>query len=397
MLQGATHSRTILGVTTSPPRVALRDSEDETGLLRCVVPADLDGQQYQLVVVRPDRLSEKQALARRSAMMQGMAQWKGSWDYDETFPLRFDDAPPSAPPSPPPPSTTATAQPRPSPQRRRHSSGQIMIDIDGVEHATLFLNVYDIAPRLNRLVRLVTCGRSRWGLYHSGVAVYGAEYCYGGHPEKSTGVSVSVPRQVTGAKFRTSVLLGHTAQDPYEVRCAVAEIALDQPWEGRRYHPLSHNCNEFSAALAEHLGATEAPVPPWVNSFTSSWIVKNVLPCIERLQSSRLLTRLFCLEPVQPEVPGAPPFECHPEDAMEAWAKDSSRNGGAPRPMSMNAVLLEAAGVHKTRGGNAYRDGRTTAALEAYRKGSPACATCAPPEARSAKANLSSSSGARSA
>ena len=56
-----------------------------------------------------------------------------------------------------------------------------MIDIDGVEHATLFLNVYDIAPRLNRLVRLVTCG-SRWGLYHPGVAVYGAEYCYGGHP-----------------------------------------------------------------------------------------------------------------------------------------------------------------------------------------------------------------------
>ena len=43
--------------------------------------------------------------------------------------------------------------------------------------------------------------------------------------------------------------------------------------------------------------------------------------------------------------------------------------GGVPRPMSMNAVLLEAAGVHKTRGGNAYRDGRTTAALEAYRKG----------------------------
>ena len=56
----------------------------------------------------------------------------------------------------------------------------------------------------------------------------------------------------------------------------------------------------------------------------SKWIVKNVLPCIERLQSSRLLTRLFRLEPVQPEVPGAPPFECHPEDAMEAWAKTTA-------------------------------------------------------------------------
>ena len=70
VLQGATHSRTILGVTTSPPRVVLRDSEDATGLLRCVVPADLDGQQYQLVVVRPDRVTEKQALARRGAMME---------------------------------------------------------------------------------------------------------------------------------------------------------------------------------------------------------------------------------------------------------------------------------------------------------------------------------------
>ena len=95
MLQGATHSRTILGVTTSPPRVVLWF--DETGLLRCVVPADLDGQQYQLVIVRPDRLSEKQALARRGAMMQG---WRsgGRAGNTTTFLLRFDDAPPSAPP-----------------------------------------------------------------------------------------------------------------------------------------------------------------------------------------------------------------------------------------------------------------------------------------------------------
>ena len=64
VLQGATHSRTILGVTTSPPRVVLRDSEDETGLLRCVVPADLDGHQYQLVVVRRRRWRPRRRRAR---------------------------------------------------------------------------------------------------------------------------------------------------------------------------------------------------------------------------------------------------------------------------------------------------------------------------------------------
>lgn len=96
VLQHDSHSRTILGVTVTPPTLVLRDPEDANGTVRCVRPEELDGHQYQLVLVRDGapsgaQLDDEQALARRAPMP--MASWRGrraGWAYhDASWPLEF--------------------------------------------------------------------------------------------------------------------------------------------------------------------------------------------------------------------------------------------------------------------------------------------------------------------
>lgn len=91
LLQDSSHSRTLLGVTMLPPRLILRDPEDPDGTIRCVSPESLDGQQFQLVLVRDrgadlGRLSDAQALGRRRPAPH--AQWMGrsaGWRYHEAW------------------------------------------------------------------------------------------------------------------------------------------------------------------------------------------------------------------------------------------------------------------------------------------------------------------------
>eukprot|EP00966_Prymnesium_polylepis_P191582 4439603-Prymnesium_polylepis.1 len=90
VLQNSEHSRTILGVTTSPRTVVVRDSLDQAGRLRCLALDTLDGRQHQLVAV-PDRgpdggrLTDEQALLRRD--VAPAALWQGlndGWVFGST-------------------------------------------------------------------------------------------------------------------------------------------------------------------------------------------------------------------------------------------------------------------------------------------------------------------------
>ena len=101
LLQHASHSRTILGVTRSPPRLVLRDPEDANGIVRCVPAEELDGQQYQIVLVRDHGprgcwLDDAQALARRA--LKQVASWSGrraGWVYhDAAWPLDLNQIDP---------------------------------------------------------------------------------------------------------------------------------------------------------------------------------------------------------------------------------------------------------------------------------------------------------------
>lgn len=126
------------------------------------------------------------------------------------------------------------------------------------------LNVYDLlhpdnpdaVPTINWY--LYNMGM---GLYHSGVSVYGKEYCYGGHPDSHTGVFAVPPKTAPDARFRQTITIGRTALSPHQV----AELvdAMAHVWKGNLYNLLTRNCNHFASDLCERL--TGAPAPDWVN------------------------------------------------------------------------------------------------------------------------------------
>jgi len=91
-LQHEGHSRSLVGVLRCPPRLLIRDSQDALHRIRCVPPAALDGEQYQIVGVLASALSDAQALGRRGEDPMAAAVFdKGCWEHAVGLcPFRFD-------------------------------------------------------------------------------------------------------------------------------------------------------------------------------------------------------------------------------------------------------------------------------------------------------------------
>lgn len=102
------------------------------------------------------------------------------------------------------------------------------------------LNVYDLlhrdnpdfVPNINWYLYSIGMG-----LYHSGVCVYGTEYCYGGHPENHSGVFQVRPRRAPEARFRQTVLIGRTLLTRQQVREVIQ--AMSEVWIGNTYNLLT--------------------------------------------------------------------------------------------------------------------------------------------------------------
>lgn len=138
------------------------------------------------------------------------------------------------------------------------------------------INVYDVVSNSYN-------NRSPWGIYHTGVEVFGREYSYGGLPEEReepalhgsifheilpasarTGIEKSERlRDHPPHKFREVIQAGDTFKTSDEVDQIIQEMMEGERWDARNYDPLKRNCNDFSAELCEKLGVN--PPPAWVN------------------------------------------------------------------------------------------------------------------------------------
>lgn len=143
----------------------------------------------------------------------------------------------------------------------------------------VFVNVYDIAPITNSLLR---CNRrlaydaakvkdkgcpGRRGFYHSGIEVHGVEYSYGGCGDpnyEGTGLTCGAPRSAMGCKWRLQVPLGRCSWDPVEIADVIAEMA--NSWQARDYHVLKKNCNDFCKSLSKHLTSNADTFPAFINA-----------------------------------------------------------------------------------------------------------------------------------
>ena len=125
------------------------------------------------------------------------------------------------------------------------------------------LNVYHIVDAAtNNKIR-----RVGFGLYHSGVEVYGLEWSYGEAVDEHqvSGLFHVSPRHAMISFFR-SIDIGTTNCSPEQVDTMLHR--LENEWKSGEYHVLGHNCNDFSECFLKMLTpCEEAPLemPAWVN------------------------------------------------------------------------------------------------------------------------------------
>ncbi|MES1907911.1 MAG: hypothetical protein MHM6MM_000940 [Cercozoa sp. M6MM] len=123
------------------------------------------------------------------------------------------------------------------------------------------LHVYDLTPANDWMYPIGL------GAYHSGVAINGREYCYGGSPGSgSTGVGSHTPLDPPGSdtayvRFRAAIDIGRTLFDQRGIDAVIDELSRE--FIAGDYNVLRQNCNSFSDALCRRL--VDRGIPRYVN------------------------------------------------------------------------------------------------------------------------------------
>jgi hypothetical protein len=100
-----------------------------------------------------------------------------------------------------------------------------------------------------------------FGVWHTGIEVYGVEYTFGKRESSLSGISAMKPRSAPGVIYKESVEVGRTKLSAREVRDLVT--TLGSTFAGDSYHVTGRNCNHFSEEFCQRLCGTG--IPGWVN------------------------------------------------------------------------------------------------------------------------------------
>jgi len=151
----------------------------------------------------------------------------------------------------------------------------------------VFVHVYDLShscftSALNSLL-------PSFGLFHTGVEVYGTEWCFGhSNEEWATGVHRVEPRRHPCHHYRGAVPMGCTRLSPTEV--AVALDNIRDKWLGSAYKPFTRNCHHFTDMFCRLLGC--GPGPAWVSGILGGRkVCADDIPTAPMAASPSLLVR----------------------------------------------------------------------------------------------------------
>jgi deubiquitinase DESI2 len=115
--------------------------------------------------------------------------------------------------------------------------------------STVYINVYDIL-----LTKSNFTSQLGFGLYHTGVEVYGKEYSFaGGQPNKS-GIYAIEPKQATRSKgdklrLHKSIKIGRTQYSQREIDNIIGKLGNE--FRTDDYSVTSKNCNNFCEIFCE--------------------------------------------------------------------------------------------------------------------------------------------------
>ncbi|KAK1413941.1 hypothetical protein QVD17_29678 [Tagetes erecta] len=133
--------------------------------------------------------------------------------------------------------------------------GGILSSNDELMDKEVFLNVYDLTPFNSYSIWF------GFGIFHTGIEVYGMEYGFGAHDYSISGVFEVEPRTCPGFNYRCSISLGYTDMSASEFRAFIESIASE--YHGDTYHLISKNCNNFTDDISHRLNCKR--IPGWVN------------------------------------------------------------------------------------------------------------------------------------
>jgi len=130
--------------------------------------------------------------------------------------------------------------------------------------AKVFLRVYNLGQTF--LTRWHNSLAKSYGAFHTGVEIYGKEWCFGSTQDDSSGVCWIPPGGCDQHDFRESLYMGSTKLSEQEVERVLVFMMTE--WPGSSYDMLRRNCHNFSEALCERLGIARPPA--WVNELATT-------------------------------------------------------------------------------------------------------------------------------
>ncbi|CAJ1402933.1 unnamed protein product [Effrenium voratum] len=130
------------------------------------------------------------------------------------------------------------------------------------EDATVRVHAYDLFGHdrgfLSCMARSLNAHTTRYGLFHTGVEVFGWEWFFGASPDGSFhGVNSMEPMQHPVHRHRVSVALGKSSLSPADFEELMPLIRMK--WPSWSYRSTSRNCHSFSDFFCKILGFSAAP------------------------------------------------------------------------------------------------------------------------------------------
>eukprot|EP00439_Symbiodinium_sp_Y106_P069220 s19_g11.t2 len=130
------------------------------------------------------------------------------------------------------------------------------------ENPTVTVHAYDLFGHgkgpLACVSRTINAVSTRFGLFHTGVEVYGQEWYFGANMEGLFhGVQPMDPKQHPVHRYRCSVILGRTQVTPEAFEELLPLVRMK--WPSWSYHAMSRNCHSFSDFFCRMLGFPSAP------------------------------------------------------------------------------------------------------------------------------------------
>jgi len=105
-----------------------------------------------------------------------------------------------------------------------------------------------------------------FGVYHTGIQVYGVEYCFVGGDGGDSGIMTQEPRYMApGAPwvYKQTEKVGTTTLTRTQIQDMISKMGSQYPTSS--YNLVARNCNHFTDDFCKRVSKTKTGIPSWVN------------------------------------------------------------------------------------------------------------------------------------